>query len=178
MSAAVVNAMVKSFEGSSGPLPERLLGALDAAQAAGGDARGMQSGAVVVVRPLAGSAGFSDRVVDIRVDDHRAPLVELRRLLNMVRSGQLLTEANRMMTDGNAQPAIAAAEKATVLSPENDNAWVGLASIQLRAGRKPAAIDALRRAIELNPANKRQLSRNKNFEALLADPEFKKLIGQ
>jgi tetratricopeptide (TPR) repeat protein len=80
--------------------------------------------------------------------------------------------------DGNAQPAIAAAEKATVLSPENDNAWVGLASIQLRAGRKPAAIDALRRAIELNPANKRQLSRNKNFEALLADPEFKKLIGQ
>jgi uncharacterized Ntn-hydrolase superfamily protein len=176
--AEVVEAMVKSIESSSGPLPERLLAALDAAQAAGGDARGMQSGAIVVVRPLAGSAGFSDRVFDIRVDDHKTPLAELRRLMNMVRSGQLLTEANRLMTEGNAQRATETAEKATTMSPENDNAWVGLASIQLRAGRKPAALDALRRAIELNPANKRQLPRNRSFEAIHADPEFKKLTGQ
>jgi len=176
--ADVVAAMVKSIESSSGPLAERLLAALDAAQAAGGDARGMQSGAIVVARPLAGSGGFGDRVVDIRVDDHRAPLVELRRLLNMVRSGQLLTEANRLMTAGSAAEATATAEKATALSPENDNAWVGLASIHLRAGRKPAALQALTRAIELNPANKRQLLRNRNFEALHADAEFKKLVGQ
>ena len=175
--AEVVDAMVKSFTSSSGPLPERLLAALDAAQAAGGDARGMQSGAIVVVRPLAGSGGFSDRVIDIRVDDHRAPLFELRRLLHMVRSGQMLTEANRLMTAGDAQRATETAEKATALSPENDNAWVGLASIHVRAGRKAAALDALRRAIDLNPANKRQLPRNDNFAALHADPDFKKLVG-
>jgi uncharacterized Ntn-hydrolase superfamily protein len=174
----VVDAMARSFESSSGLLPERLLAALDAAQAAGGDARGMQSGAIVVVRPLAGSAGFSDRVFDIRVDDHKTPLAELRRLLNMVRSGQMVGEANRLMTEGNAQRATETAEKATALSPENDNAWVGLASIHLRAGRKPEALGALGRAIELNAANKRQLPRNQNFKELHADPEFKKITGQ
>lgn len=173
--AEVVDAMVRSFESSSGPLAERLLAALDAAQAAGGDARGMQSGAIVVVRPLAGSGGFSDRVIDIRVDDHRTPLAELRRLLNMVRSGQLLSEANRKATDGDFAAATDTGLKATALSPENDNAWVALASIHLRAGRKPAALDALRKAIELNPANRRQLPRNRNFEALHADPEFRRL---
>jgi len=174
----VVDALARSIESSTGPLAERLLAALDAAQGAGGDARGMQSGAIVVVRPLAGSAGFSDRVIDIRVDDHKTPLAELRRLLNMVRAGQMVTEANRLMTDGNLQRATETAEKAAQLSPENDNTWVALASIHLRAGRRPAALDALRRAIELNPANRRQLPKNRNFETLHADPEFKKLTGQ
>jgi len=175
--AEVVDAMVMSFERSSGPLAERLLAALDAAQAAGGDARGMQSAALVVTRPLAGSGGFSDRVIDLRIDDHKAPLVELRRLLNLVRSGQLLTEANRKMTAGDAQGATDTAQKACALAPDSDNAWVGLASIHLRAGRKPAAMDALKRAIDLNPANKRQLPKNRNFETLFADPEFRRLTG-
>jgi len=174
----VVDAMVTSFQGSSGPLAERLLAALDAAQAAGGDARGMQSGAIVVVRALAGSAGFSDRVVDIRVDDHKAPLVELRRLLNLVRSGQLITDANRVQREGNVEGATAAALKASQLSPENDNAWVALAAIHLKAGRKPAAIDALRKAIELNPANRRQLPRNPAFESLRDDPAFVAVIRE
>jgi uncharacterized Ntn-hydrolase superfamily protein len=173
--AEVVDAMVKSIESSSGPLAERMLAALDAAQAAGGDARGMQSGAIVVVRALAGSAGFSDRVIDIRVDDHKTPLVELRRLLNMVRSGQLITDANRLLREGKVEEAAANAEKASQLSPENDNAWVALASVHLKAGRKPAALQAIRKAIDLNPANKRQLLRNPAFESLRENLEFKKL---
>jgi Flp pilus assembly protein TadD len=96
----------------------------------------------------------------------------------MVRSGQLLTEANRLMSGGDGPRATETAERATALSPENDNAWVGLAAIHLRAGRKPAALDALRRAVDLNPAHKRQLPRNKNFAALHTDPDFKKLVGQ
>jgi Flp pilus assembly protein TadD len=115
-------------------------------------------------------------VIDIRTDDHKNPLVELRRLLNMVRSGQMLTEANRLMTDGNAARATETALKATTTSPENDNAWVGLASIHLRAGRHADAIEALRKAIELNPTSKRQLPRNRNFEALHKDPAFLKLV--
>ncbi|MFN2446766.1 MAG: DUF1028 domain-containing protein [Vicinamibacterales bacterium] len=174
--AEVVDAMARSFESSSGPLGERLMAALDAAQAAGGDARGMQSGALVIARPLAGSGGFSDRVIDIRVDDHKTPLVELRRLLNMMRSAQLLTEANRLATEGNLEAAAAAAQKAADVSPENDNAWVALASMHLRAGRKPVALDALQRAVELNPANKRQLPKNRAFEALYGDPSFQQLV--
>ena len=173
----VVQAMVKSFGSSSGPLPERLMAALDAAQAAGGDARGMQSGAIVVAKPLAGSGGFSDRVLDIRVDDHRTPLLELRRLLNLWRSGQILSDANRLLTEGDVQSAAGAAQKATQLSPENDNAWVALAHMRLRAGQQEGALEALRKAIELNPTNARRLPLNDNFKSLRDHPEFRKLTG-
>jgi uncharacterized Ntn-hydrolase superfamily protein len=173
---ATVLALAQSFESSAGPLAERLMDALDAAQAAGGDARGMQSGALVIVKPLAGSAGFSDRVIDIRVDDHKTPLAELRRLLKMVRSGQLITDANRKVTEGDLAAATTTAQKACELSPENDNAWVALANVHLRAGRKPAALDALRKAVELNPGNKRQLPKNSNFASLAADPAFLQIV--
>jgi uncharacterized Ntn-hydrolase superfamily protein len=174
---ATVTALAQSFESSTGPLAERLMDALDAAQAAGGDARGMQSGALVIVRPLAGSGGFSDRVIDIRVDDHKTPLVELRRLLKMVRSGQLITDANREVTEGNLAAATESAQKACELSPENDNAWVAIANIHLRAGRKPAALEAIRQAVELNPGNKRQLPKNANFASLVSDPAFTQIVG-
>jgi uncharacterized Ntn-hydrolase superfamily protein len=174
---ATVAALAQSFESSTGPLAERLMDALDAAQAAGGDARGMQSGALVIVRPLAGSGGFSDRAIDIRVDDHKTPLVELRRLLKMVRSGQLITDANRKVTEGNLAAATELAQKACELSPENDNAWVAIANIHLRADRKPAALDAIRKAVELNPGNKRQLPRNTNFASLVSDPAFTQIVG-
>lgn len=174
--APVVEAMAKSFEASTGPLAERLMDALDAAQAAGGDARGMQSGAITIVRPLAGSGGFSDRVVDVRVDDHRTPLAELRRLLKMVRSGQLIQDANRKVTENNLAEATAIAQRAVEMSPENDNAWVAIANIHLRAGRKTQALEAVRRAVELNPGNKRQLPRNSNFQSLTSDAAFLAIV--
>jgi uncharacterized Ntn-hydrolase superfamily protein len=81
VSAETVAALAETFEGSQGkPLAERLLDCLDAAQAAGGDKRGQQSAAVLVVEKDAGYAGLSDVVVDLRVDDHEHPIVELRRL--------------------------------------------------------------------------------------------------
>ena len=81
VSSETVDALAQSFASSGGrPLAERLLDALDAAQAAGGDRRGQQSAAVLVVESGGGYAGLSDSVVDLRVDDHAAPLDELRRL--------------------------------------------------------------------------------------------------
>jgi uncharacterized Ntn-hydrolase superfamily protein len=80
VSEATVDAMAETFESSSGPLAERLLDCLDAAQAAGGDRRGQQSGALLVVERDGGYAGLSDEVVDLRVDEHPRPLDELRRI--------------------------------------------------------------------------------------------------
>ena len=80
VSAATVDALAERFEGSSGPLAERLLGSLAAGQAAGGDRRGQQSAALLVVERDAGYAGLSDTLVDLRVDDHERPIEELRRL--------------------------------------------------------------------------------------------------
>ena len=80
VSGETVDALAESFESSSGPLAERLLQALAAAQAAGGDKRGQQSAALIVVERDGGYAGLSDSLVDLRVDDHEAPIEELRRL--------------------------------------------------------------------------------------------------
>ena len=80
VSGDTVDALAESFEASEGPLPARLIEALVAAQAAGGDRRGQQSAALIVVQRDGGYAGLSDSLVDLRVDDHEAPIEELRRL--------------------------------------------------------------------------------------------------
>ena len=81
VSADTVDAIAETFERTAGaPLAERLLDCLDAAQAAGGDSRGQQSAALLVVEKDAGYAGLSDVVVELRVEDHERPLEELRRL--------------------------------------------------------------------------------------------------
>lgn len=79
----VVDGMAHTFEKSSGPLVHRLLDALAAGQSAGGDRRGQQSSALFVVKSRGGYGGFGDRYVDLRVDDHPTPIVELRRLLSI-----------------------------------------------------------------------------------------------
>jgi uncharacterized Ntn-hydrolase superfamily protein len=79
-----VTALAAAFVGSEGrPLAERLLEAIAAAQAAGGDRRGQQSAAILVVEKDAGYAGLTDTLVDLRVDDHEAPVAELARLYDM-----------------------------------------------------------------------------------------------
>ena len=83
VSAETVDAIAETFEASQGPLVERLLGSLDAGQAAGGDRRGQQSGAILVVEQDGGYAGLSDTVVELRVEDHELPLQELRRLYRL-----------------------------------------------------------------------------------------------
>jgi len=83
-SAETVDALAETFEATTGkPLVERLLDCLDAAQAVGGDRRGQQSAAILVVGPDQGYAGLSDVFVDLRVDDHERPLEELRRLFGI-----------------------------------------------------------------------------------------------
>ena len=100
----VNQAMAKAFEASEGkPLAERVLTALKAAQGAGGDIRGKQSAAILVVAGKATVAPWSDRLIDIRVDDNIAPLNELERLLRLYRAyehmdkGDLATEKNDMV---------------------------------------------------------------------------------
>ena len=80
---AVVASMARSFESTPGDLPERLLAALSAGQREGGDRRGMQSAALLIVREKGGYDEGSDRWVDIRVDDHASPIEELKRLFKL-----------------------------------------------------------------------------------------------
>jgi uncharacterized Ntn-hydrolase superfamily protein len=170
----VVDAIAASFEASSGRLEYRLMAALDAAEAAGGDARGKQSGGIFVYGP---DGRFSDMVVDIRVDDHREPLVELRRLLDLRRSGQIIAESNQRLAGGDPAGALERAEAARDLSPENDRAWVQLARVQLRMERRQDALASLAEAIDLEPRLRITLPGDEGFQPLHEDPEFQRLVG-
>ncbi|MBI3463115.1 MAG: DUF1028 domain-containing protein [Planctomycetes bacterium] len=79
----VVQAMTQAFEKARGSLADRMLAALEAGQQAGGDRRGQQSAAMLVVKKGAGWNGFDDRFIDLRVDDHPSPIAELKRLVNL-----------------------------------------------------------------------------------------------
>ncbi len=92
-SAEVWPAMAEAYTGATGSLPQRLLAALDAAEAAGGDFRGQQAAAMLVVAGETTGRTWDEHVVDVRVDDHPEPLAELRRLVG-------LTEAYRGLVRG------------------------------------------------------------------------------
>jgi uncharacterized Ntn-hydrolase superfamily protein len=80
---AVVNEMARAFEGTRGTLADRLVAALHGGQRGGGDKRGMESAALLVVKEKGGYGGHTDRFIDLRVDDHERPIDELERLLGL-----------------------------------------------------------------------------------------------
>jgi uncharacterized Ntn-hydrolase superfamily protein len=88
----VVDALAATFENARGDLAQRLLEALAAGQRAGGDKRGQESAALLVVRAHGGYGGFNDRYIDLRVDDHATPVDELKRLLAL--HGLYLNKSN------------------------------------------------------------------------------------
>jgi uncharacterized Ntn-hydrolase superfamily protein len=171
----VVSAMAESFEKSQGPLPERLLDALDAGEAQGGDKRGMESAALLILKPLT-IQGYGDHELDLRVDQSSNPFVELRRILNGVRSEQMVSQANARIAAEDLPGALKLAQQAEAKSPTNDGAPMALANIHLRMGEKVEALADIRHAIELNPNDKKQIQVNKNFESLLGDPDFRAIV--
>ena len=80
---ATLEAMADAYESTDGGLPERLIAALYAGEAAGGDSRGKQSAALYVVKPEGGYDGGNDRWIDVRVDDHQEPIAELERVFKL-----------------------------------------------------------------------------------------------
>lgn len=168
---AVIEEMASAFERAPGPLAERMLAGLDAAEAAGGDIRGKQAGAIYVVKPLV-RADYDDTLVDIRVDDHPEPLVELRRLLNVLRSQEMLPDIDAKMKAGRLEEALADARKAREIAPSYDLAVLAVASVTLRIGKSADALENIREAVAMNPKLRAQLVRNENFASLRGDPTF------
>jgi uncharacterized Ntn-hydrolase superfamily protein len=106
--------MAEAFEAAAGTLPERLLAAMDAAQAEGGDWRGQQSAALLVVAAEPSGRPWDDRISDLRVDDHPQPLAELRRLLRMEQGHRRLA---RIGPGASIEEEMAAAEAADLGDP-------------------------------------------------------------
>lgn len=171
----VVAALERGFLESKGkPLGERLYEALRAGDAAGGDSRGRQSAAILVVREKGGYGGFSDRAVDVRVDDHADPIGELGRLLWLALTNDSWNRGWTAFTEKRYPEALKWQEQAaakaggqTVL-PE---VLYDLAVIRLAAGDRDGAREALRRALELNPKLRAQASKDKDLEGLRPLPK-------
>jgi uncharacterized Ntn-hydrolase superfamily protein len=147
-------AMARAFESATGDLAQRLLAALEAAEREGGDIRGRQSAAILVVGPTNTGRPWVDRRFDLRVEDHPTPVVELRRLVTLARVYQKLNEGDEWVTKNDMPRAVQAYGAATSLLPDaatNGEAvfWTGISLAS--AKRVDEAIPYLRRAHAADP---------------------------
>ncbi len=111
-------AMKAAFEAAKGDLAERMMQALEAAEREGGDIRGRQSAAMIVVRAKASGKPWNDVLVNLRVEDHDHPLVELRRLLRLRRAYNLEDAGDNFTAEGRSADAAKAYAEAVALAPD------------------------------------------------------------
>lgn len=112
-------AMAKAFEHSKGPLAERMVAALEAAQKAGGDIRGKQSAALLVVRGESTGKIWEDRLIDLRIEDHPEPIKEIKRLLKVFRAYEYMNQGDLAIEKNDVQGALKAYGKAEGMFPNN-----------------------------------------------------------
>jgi uncharacterized Ntn-hydrolase superfamily protein len=146
--AEVWPAMLRAYTGAAGRLSARLIAALDAGEAAGGDLRGRQSAAILVV-PAAGDPWAT--VTALRVEDHPDPLGELGRLARLDAAYRLADEGDERLAEGRHDEASALFARACELAPESDELrfWAGLGAAQI--GDMDAALAHVRAAIDVHP---------------------------
>ncbi len=153
----VVDQMAESFQSTAGEfLGDRLMAALEAGDAAGGDSRGRQSAALYLVAEGKGYAGFNDILCDIRVDDHADPIAELRRVYNVWLPNHLIYEGYRLVEEGMFEEAIRQGRRAAELDPDSGEPYYHLACYYSRSGDAGQAMHYLGWAVELNSDLKKQ----------------------
>ncbi len=172
VSEKTVDAMASTFEETEGLLGERLMRTIEAGQEAGGDSRGMQSAAILIVSEGGGYGGYNDRYCDLRVDDHEDPIAELRRIFNIWKEAALITEGYRLLDEGDYEEAIAVGRRAVEQYPKSAECRYHLACYLSRGGMRDEAMRELGKAVagdaELGPRAKL----DPDFEPLRSDPEF------
>jgi len=172
----VVKAMAKAFRETKGELAERLMAALEAGEQAGGDARGKQSAAILVVRKGAGYGGFDDRYIDLRVDDHPEPVKELRRILNIKLAWSQVSEASKWRQKGNIKKAAEILKAAVQRYPDQAVLHYDLACYLALLGEREDALKALERALQLDASLKELAKKDDDLKSLRNDPRFEKLV--
>jgi uncharacterized Ntn-hydrolase superfamily protein len=148
MNDQVVPAMARAFENSQGALAERMLTALLAAQQAGGDIRGQQSAAILVVRQNSSGLEWQDRVIDLRVEDHPRAVEEISRLLSVFRAYEHMNNGDLAMEKNNVDQALLEYGTAREMYPDNIEIqfWqaVSLANSDRLAEALPLFLDIFR----------------------------------
>lgn len=172
----VVRGMGRAFETTRGTIDERLLAALRAAEAAGGDSRGKQSAAILVVRAKGGYNGMNDRYLDLRVDDNAEPVEELARIHGIWRLQRLMILAAEQYQKEDWPKAIALAEEALAAHPDDPATRYNLACFYARDGRKADALTHLAGAIERDVSYRALAAGDGDFASLRKDKRWKQLV--
>ncbi|MEE8138103.1 MAG: DUF1028 domain-containing protein [Thermoanaerobaculia bacterium] len=141
----VWDAMAEAYEATSGDLAERLLAALQAGQREGGDIRGQQSAAILVVRGTTQGAPWKERVVELRVEDHSRPVEELKRLLRIHRAYEHMNRGDERMAEEDVKGALEEYATAAGMLPENLEILYWQAVTLVGAGRLEEALPIFRR---------------------------------
>lgn len=183
----VLDAMAVTFESTlSWPLADRLHAALVAGQTAGGDTRGVQSAAILVVREGGGYRGLNDRYIDLRVEDHADPIGELGRLIRIHRRLHATDDARFHAEQGDHDGAIRIMSVALAESVNDEHssreekatAYYNLACFLSLAGRKEEALVNLERAFALSGALVNHADKDPDLDPLRGDPRYNALIEE
>jgi uncharacterized Ntn-hydrolase superfamily protein len=174
----VCDAMFAAYTSSDGDLAERLMRALEAAQSVGGDVRGKQSAALLVVSDDREQPPWGGRIVDLRIEDHAEPLVELRRLLVLARAYAAMNEGDEHMTQGEIERAVEAYARAERLAPGNHEMIFWHAATLAGVGRLEEAKPLFKKAFELWPNWRKLIPRMPAAGLLPDDPELLRQISE
>ncbi len=153
----VWKAMADAFENTKAPLAERMIAALEAAQNEGGDIRGKQSAAILVVKGKSTGKVWEDRLIDLRVEDNPEPVKELKRLLKIHRAYEHMNNGDHAVETGNMELAMKEYSKAEEMFPGNEEMkfWHAVTLVNINK------ID------EALPLFKQVFAKNKNWKTLL-----------
>jgi uncharacterized Ntn-hydrolase superfamily protein len=146
----VPDAMARAYESAVGDLADRMLAALDAAQAEGGDIRGKQSAAILIVKPESSGRPYADKVMDLRVDDSADPLAELRRLVEVHRAYEYMNEGDEHLALGDDAAAMVAYGKAVEMMPDNPEIKFWAAITMMTAGQERDALSYFADVFEMD----------------------------
>ena len=175
----VWDAMAKAYETAEGDLADRMMAALEAAQAEGGDIRGKQSAAMVVVRAEPTGKPWNDRIVDIRVDDSPEPLQELRRLLEITRAYNFMNQGDEYLAAGDQAAAQTAYENAFKLAPDNLEIKYWYAVTLVTIGEVDKALPVFKEIFEVDDSWRTLIPRLVKADQLPNDPKvIDKIMAQ
>jgi uncharacterized Ntn-hydrolase superfamily protein len=169
--------MGRKFEVTKGDVADKLIAALEGGEEAGGDARGRQSAAMLVVRKGKGRGTFGDRLADLRVEDHADPIAELKRLVKLHRVYCLIDQAEGILTAGNTENAISTLRKAIELNPNSDDAYLELGMMYMKIGQEENAINAFEQALEINSRMRAVISQLSKLGEFKVSKKFLRKIG-
>ena len=156
----VIPAMKKAFQDNSNlPLAERIIKVFEAAESVGGDIRGKQSAALIVVGAEKTSNVWEDKKIDLRVDDNSNPIKEIKRLLKVHRAYDHMNKGDLAIEENDMDKALSEYGKAQVLFPENHEMSFWKAIALLNNGKKEAARPILKKVFKENPNWKKLIYR-------------------